>query len=100
VAQLRQVHGVAPDKGKGSTEMAMCFNPYLETSTGIPDGQSSNCMTCHGVATAGVIQDGSRTSLSYPASYGKPIDFYTDPQFDTFTRTDFSWAIHDNATAP
>lgn len=87
-------------KGTGSTEMVVCFNPYLETSTGIPDGQRSNCMTCHGSATVGVIQKGSLTSLDYPASYTRPIDFDTDPRFATFTKTDFSWAIQGNATAP
>jgi hypothetical protein len=85
-------------RGKGSTEMAVCINPYLETSTGIPDGQRSNCMTCHGTATAGPIQDSALTSLNYPENYLKPIDFDTDPRFANLTRTDFSWAIHDNAT--
>lgn len=85
-------------RGKGSSEMAVCINPYLETSTGIPDGQRSNCMTCHGTATAGAIQDGTLTSLNYPERYDAPIDFDTDPRFANFTRTDFSWAIHDSAT--
>lgn len=92
-------------QGAGSKIMAVCWNPYLETSKGIPAGQSSNCMTCHGTATVGVIQEGSGssaqiTTLQYPESYTAPIDFDTDPQFASFTKTDFSWAIPDNATLP
>lgn len=91
-------------KGQGSREMVVCFNPYLETSPGIPDGQNSNCMSCHGTATAGKLEgSGSKASLStlsYPESYTAPIDFDNDPRFASFTRTDFSWAIPSNATLP
>jgi hypothetical protein len=72
----------------GGTTMTVCFNPYLETSPGIPAGITSNCMSCHGVALVG-------PNPNYPASYTKPIAFFTDPTyFDTqSTHTDFSWAV-------
>jgi hypothetical protein len=91
-------------QGNASSNMVVCFNPYLETSTGIPAGQTSNCMSCHGTATAGApaIQPGSTppnqiTTLSYPPDYTKPIDFKNDPRYANYTRTDFSWAIPGNA---
>lgn len=76
----------------GSTTMQVCFNPYLETSPGIPAGITSNCMSCHGVAVVGNDQP-------YPADYKKPIAFFTDPNYFTTqtTHTDFSWAV---ATSP
>jgi hypothetical protein len=90
-------------KGNGSKEMVVCFNPYLETSSGIPAGQTSNCMSCHGTATAGSPLSGTPLSLptlNYPADYKTPIDFDNDPRYSTFTRTDFSWAIPSNAFIP
>ena len=84
--------------GATSKEMTVCFNPFLETSSGIPSGQDSNCMTCHGTATAGSTgTPPSFNTLSYPASYAQPIDFNNDPMYANFTRTDFSWAIPGNA---
>jgi hypothetical protein len=72
----------------GGATMQLCFNPYLETSPGIPVGITSNCMSCHGVALVG-------PNPIYPAAYKKPIAFFTDPTyFDTrSTHTDFSWAV-------
>lgn len=90
-------------RGNASKDMVVCFNPFLETSSGIPAGQTSNCMSCHGTATAGSPLSGSPLSLptlSYPAAYTQPIDFNNDPRYATFTRTDFSWAIPSNAFAP
>lgn len=102
-------------KGQSSNEMVICFNPYLETSGGIPDGTQSNCMTCHGLATVGSqLSGGSPASLGYPnpktgignskTYYGKPIQFgyypegsQPDSMFDKYTRTDFSWAIQGDA---
>jgi hypothetical protein len=74
----------------GGTTMEVCFNPYLETSPGIPEGIHSNCMSCHGVATVGA-------GAGYPSSYAKPIAFFTDPVYfnDKTTHTDFSWAVAD-----
>ncbi|PIC01420.1 hypothetical protein [Caulobacter sp. X] len=71
----------------GST-MQVCFNPYLETSSGIPAGLTSNCMSCHGVAVVG-------GKAPYPPNYNKPIAFFTDPAYFTTrtTHTDFSWAV-------
>lgn len=87
-------------EGNASSTMVTCFNPFLETSADIPAGQTSNCMTCHGTATAGAPTGTppSLGTLNYPASYAKPIDFNTDPMYATYTRTDFSWAIPGNAT--
>lgn len=86
--------------GQKSKAIHVCFNPFLETSSGIPDGTQSNCMSCHGTATVGAIASGTITTLSYPATYQKPIDFKKDPMFATFTRTDFSWAIPQDAAPP
>lgn len=88
-------------QGSASTKMVVCFNPFLETSSGIPAGITSNCMSCHGVATAAGSGSNLNT-LNYPASYTKPISFGEgkvpiDPMFANFTRTDFSWAIPVNA---
>jgi len=88
-------------EGQTSTKMVVCFNPFLETSTGIPAGLTSNCMSCHGVATfAGTVS--KPTGLPYPPDYAKPISFGEgtvpiDPRFVGFTRADFSWAIPVNA---
>lgn len=91
-------------KGNASTDMVVCFNPFLETSSGIPAGQTSNCVSCHGVATAGAIASsgGGVNTMSYPLDYAKPIDFDGNPCiagacFESFTKTDFSWAIPGNA---
>ncbi len=65
--------------------MRVCFNPFLETSKGIPDGVQSNCVSCHGTATAS-------GGVGYPANYSQPIDF-GGSSFQGHTRTDFSWAI-------
>ncbi len=88
-------------QGKASTKMVVCFNPFLETSSGIPAGLTSNCMSCHGTATAAGSNNQLKT-LSYPSSYTKPISFGEgtvpiDPIFTGYTRTDFSWAIPVNA---
>ncbi len=92
--------GYAQTAGAKSKSLHVCFNPFLETSSGIPDGTQSNCMTCHGTATVGAIAQGTITTLSYPETYQKPIDFKSDPRFATFTRTDFSWAIPQDAQPP
>lgn len=88
-------------EGKTSTKMVVCFNPFLETSSGIPAGLTSNCVSCHGTATA-AGSNNNLTTLSYPLNYGKPISFGEgaipiDPRFAGYTRTDFSWAIPVNA---
>ena len=72
----------------GGSTLQVCFNPYLETSPGIPAGITSNCVSCHGVALVG-------PNANYPAAYTKPIVFFTDPTyFNTqSTHTDFSWAV-------
>ncbi|WP_395788564.1 hypothetical protein [Aquimonas sp.] len=101
-------------QGNASSDMVVCFNPFLETSSGIPAGQSSNCVSCHGTATVGSPIAGSPPALptmNYPATYTAPIDFNsnactesTPPGSQTcfadFTKTDFSWAIPQNAVAP
>lgn len=72
--------------------MNVCFNPYLETSAGIPDGLRSNCVTCHGTATVNTPKTGG-----YPATYDQPVDFGDPAYFGGATKTDFSWAIPSNA---
>jgi hypothetical protein len=88
-------------QGKASTKMVVCFNPFLETSSGIPSGLTSNCVSCHGTATA-AGSNNQISTLSYPPNYTKPISFGEgsvpiDPMFAGFTRTDFSWAIPVNS---
>ena len=73
-------------------DMNVCFNPYLETSSGIPDGLRSNCVTCHGTATIGTPKTGG-----YPATYDRPVGFGDPAYFGGATKTDFSWAIPVNA---
>lgn len=89
-------------QGTRSKAIHVCFNPYLETSAGIPDGTQSNCMSCHGTATVGSTIDPKTgiATLSYPELYLQPIEFKTDARFATFTRTDFSWAIPGDAQPP
>jgi hypothetical protein len=88
-------------QGTKSKTIQVCFNPFLETSAGIPDGTQSNCMSCHGMATVGsTIGAQGIATLPYPEGYTKPIAFKTDPRFATFTRTDFSWAIPGDAQPP
>jgi hypothetical protein len=76
----------------GGSTMQVCFNPYLETSRGIPAGITSNCMSCHGTAR---IDSGPRPL--YPSNYTAPIAFFTDSRYftSTSTHTDFSWAVAD-----
>ena len=101
-------------KGNQSKDMVVCFNPFLETSSTIPAGQQSNCMSCHGVATAGALSSNGLATMNYPANYNAPIDFnanactqstpppatITTTCFADFTKTDFSWAIPQNAMVP
>ena len=84
-------------QGTTSSDIQICFNPFLETSSGIPDGLQSNCMSCHGTGTVGTMADERLPLLSYPSRYTTPIDFNNDPIFAPYTRTDFSWAIPGDA---
>lgn len=76
---------------RGAT-MNLCYNPYLETSPGIPDGIQSNCVSCHG--SANVAAQGTENPPSYPSNYDKPIDF-GGSEFKGVMKTDFSWTIAD-----
>jgi hypothetical protein len=75
----------------GGPTMQVCFNPYLETSPGIPVGITSNCMSCHGTARILANQDNE----TYPSAYNAPISFFQDTTYfnSISTHTDFSWAI-------
>lgn len=73
-------------EGVGSSEMNVCYNPYLETAFGVAAGLESNCMSCHGQAIVG-------GNPGYPSSYDTPIDFNSGPYFAEATSTDFSWAV-------
>ncbi len=74
----------------GNATMDVCFNPYLETSPGIPAGITSNCMSCHGTALVG-------PNPNYPSAYAAPIDFFGDQNIFNAqsTHADFSWAVAD-----
>jgi len=90
-----------------TSKLTVCYNPYLETN-GIPSGASSNCMSCHGTATV-TSNESALQGLVYPVPYDNPIGFGTKTPlddgplnscFDSYTRTDFSWAIVDDAVPP
>ena len=72
--------------------MNVCFNPYLETNIGIPDGLRSNCVSCHAAAAINAPASGG-----YPKNYSQPIDFNDPNYFENATRSDFSWSIPINA---
>ncbi len=72
----------------------VCFNPFLETSSGIPDGINSNCMSCHGTARWPGNNNGGYPATYLPNGY---ISFSDPKWFATQTRTDFAWAIPGNA---
>jgi hypothetical protein len=72
----------------------VCFNPFLETSPGIPDGLNSNCMSCHGTARWPGNNNGGYPSTYLPNGY---INFNDPTWFGNQTRTDFAWAIPGNA---
>lgn len=74
-------------------DMHVCFNPYLETSPGIPDGLRSNCVSCHGTAAINSPPTGG-----YPLSYYAPIDFDDAQYFNCATQADFSYAMTGNPT--
>ena len=89
-------------KGANSNQMNVCFNPYLETSPGIPVGITSNCVSCHGQATVGVAQANlvfPISSLTYPFSYNSPIDLNSS-RYSTYTKLDFAWSIISMASPP
>ncbi len=72
----------------------VCFNPYLETHSGIPDGIHSNCVTCHRVAAIGP----NKTTPAYPVSYNPvvypiPVQMNNPELFKNRTKTDHSWAV-------
>lgn len=76
-------------QGVNSTQMDVCFNPYLETAFGVQGGLQSNCMSCHGQAIVG-------GSPGYPKTYDTPIEFNSGPYYAEATSTDFSWAIQEH----
>lgn len=75
-----------------------CFNPYLETAAGIPDGINSNCVSCHGMASIGGSPTSPTTGI-YPPIYTDnnvfkiPVDFSDELLFGGRTKVDFSWAV-------
>ncbi len=79
-------------------KQVVCFNPYLETSPGIPDGINSNCVSCHGMARAG----STNISSPYPPTYTNhdlfpiPVQFDDPLLFGGLTKMDFSWAVGDS----
>ncbi len=88
-------------KNDPSQPNILCYNPYLETSPGIPDGIHSDCMSCHHVAGFGI-----NANANYPASYSPSsyidVDFNGDNTnyFNCQTTTDFSWFLAINAKPP
>ena len=68
----------------------VCFNPFLETSPGIPDGINSNCMSCHGTARWPGNNNGGYPATYLPNGY---INFGDPTWFGNQTRTDFAWAV-------
>ncbi len=67
----------------------VCFNPYLEPGLPDVDGKTSNCMTCHSLASWG---EGGQFGggLNYQANGYVAAD---NPEFGTVTRLDFLWSV-------
>ncbi|HEY0253806.1 MAG TPA: hypothetical protein VGC41_19885, partial [Kofleriaceae bacterium] len=59
-----------------------CFNPWLEAR--FPDGQASNCVTCHQRAVVGAAD-------YLPVTRGRLRD--DDPYFRDHLQTDFLWSV-------
>ncbi|MFT3694874.1 MAG: hypothetical protein QM831_17120 [Kofleriaceae bacterium] len=59
-----------------------CFNPWLEAR--FPDGQASNCVTCHQRAVVGAAD-------YLPVTRGRLRD--DDPYFRGHIQTDFLWSV-------
>lgn len=59
-----------------------CFNPWLEAR--FPDGQASNCVTCHQRAVVGAAD-------YLPVTRGRLRD--DDPYFQGHLQTDFLWSV-------
>ena len=86
-----------------NTNLTPCFSPYLETYPGIPAGTTSNCISCHTLATiggpplSGIPNDG----LSYPLNYLTPTttssSVWSSP---IYTKLDGMWSINQNALPP
>ena len=83
-------------------DVKVCFNPFLETSTsGIPDGLNSNCMSCHGTARTAPLYNSNSATPVYPQNYNRGIgvgpEYFSEQYFRMGekgnTRTDFSWAL-------
>jgi hypothetical protein len=78
--------------------MDVCFNPYLETSPGIPVGVTSNCISCHGVARVDPKDPRlGPNGQPYPTDYKTLIKLFSDPKYfgKTSTNTDMSWGVAD-----
>jgi hypothetical protein len=79
----------------------LCYNPYLETSPGIPDGIHSDCMSCHHTAGFGVNPVANYPASYLPTSYIE-VGFANDNNlyFSCQTTTDFSWFLANVAQPP
>jgi hypothetical protein len=79
----------------------LCYNPYLETSPGIPDGIHSDCMSCHHTASFGTNQQAGYPASYSPTSYIEPGFGNDNAQyFNCQTTTDFSWFLGNLAKPP
>ena len=79
-----ELHGVAANYLMDVTYSAgtPCFNPWLEAR--FPDGQSSNCVTCHQRAAVGAAD-------YLPVTQRRLRD--DDPYFEAHLQSDFVWSI-------
>ncbi|CAN5236458.1 hypothetical protein BH11MYX1_BH11MYX1_35940 [soil metagenome] len=79
-----ELHGVAANYLMDVTYSAgtPCFNPWLEAR--FPDGQTSNCVTCHQRAMVGAAD-------YLPVTHVRLHD--DDPYFEGHIQTDFVWSV-------
>lgn len=75
-----ELQPAGPDQG----QPVVCFNPYLETNLA-PQGQYSNCMTCHQMA--------AWPNFSTAYTFNGFISPDDPTLFDCNTKLDFLWSI-------
>ena len=70
--------------GPNAGQPVVCFNPYLETGLA-PQGQYSNCMTCHQMA--------AWPNFSTQYMFSGHISPDDAELFDCNTKLDFLWSV-------
>lgn len=86
-----------------AANLTPCFSPYLETYPGIPVGTTSNCISCHALATIGgpPLSGIPNGGLIYPLNYLTPTTS-SSPVWSNpiYTKLGGMWSINQNASPP